>query len=87
MLTLVGKQPLVVSGAHFHPRESVRVTVSSTGRESVLVRTDRTGAFRISLPDIAFGRCGGLQIRAVGTRGSVAFLKLPLPACMPASNP
>jgi hypothetical protein len=87
VLALAGRQPVVVAGAHFRPLEWVRVTVFSAASESVRLRADRRGTFRTGFSDVTVGRCGGMQIRASGTRGSVAVLKLPLPACMPARNP
>jgi hypothetical protein len=46
-----------------------------------------TGSFIISFPNLTVGPCGGFQVRAVGTRSSVVWLKLPQRACMPAKSP
>jgi hypothetical protein len=78
--------PVVVKGTGFRAKERVQVTVkvpmpSATWRRSVV--TTRTGAFRAVIDASPTGRCG-LNVRATGSRGSIATLKLPpLPACMP----
>jgi hypothetical protein len=76
--------PLVVQGSGFRVKERVRVTVTTpenTWRRSVVAT--RTGAFRAVIGLVPAGRCG-FNVRATGSRGSVATLKLPpLPACMP----
>lgn len=86
-LAVVERQPLVVRGAHFGARELVRVTAVSDGSESVRVRATRRGTFVVTLPGLTVDRCSGLGIRAVGGRGHVAAVKLPLPACLPARSP
>jgi hypothetical protein len=78
--------PVIVKGTGFRAKERVRVTVkvatpATTWRRNVV--TTRTGSFRAVIDAAPAGRCG-LNVRATGSRGSVATLKLPpLPACMP----
>jgi len=86
-LRLVSDQPLTVRGAHFKPREKVRVTarVDMTSRSRV-VRSTATGTFKVSFDaPMAFDPClETLRVTAVGARGSDAMLKLPQRACPPA---
>jgi hypothetical protein len=73
-----------VRGAHFKPREQVRVTIFGpaplTQRR---IRTSANGTFTVEVP--AYDPClGSLVIRAAGVRGDSAQLKLPQRACPPA---
>jgi hypothetical protein len=81
---LTSFDPLVVQGTGFGVKERVRVTVTTpenTWRRTVVAT--RAGAFRAVIDLVPAGRCG-FNVRATGSRGSVATLKLPpLPACMP----
>ena len=87
-LSLAGRQPLVVRGTHFQPRERVRVTVYADETRTARVRASASGSFLVSFPGMVLvDRCTGLRVRAAGSQGSVALLKLPLPACLPAKNP
>jgi hypothetical protein len=78
--------PVIVTGTGFRAKERVHVTLKAampeaTWRRSVV--TTRTGSFRAVIDATPSGRCG-LNLRATGSRGSVATLKRPpLPACMP----
>jgi hypothetical protein len=83
-VSIAARKPVVVAGAHFFPREWVRVTLNAS---TLRVHADRAGRFHLTFPDLILGRCAGLRIRAAGTHGTVAALKLPLPACMPARSP
>src|SRR5919201_1980885 len=87
-LSLAGRQPLVVRGTHFQPRERVRVTVYADETRTARVRASASGSFLVSFPGMVLvDRCTGLRVRAAGSQGRVALLKLPLPACLPATNP
>jgi hypothetical protein len=86
-LSISMRQPVAVRGAHFAPRESVRVIVLLNGSHTVRAHASGTGSFSVTFPNLSLGPCGGLQISATGARGSVATLKLPQRACMPAKNP
>ena len=78
--------PVIVTGTGFRAKERVQVTLKvaipeATWRRSVVAT--RTGTFRAVIDATPSGRCG-LNLRATGSRGSVATLKRPpLPACMP----
>jgi hypothetical protein len=81
-LRAVTVRPLVISGAHFAPREHVKVVV---GR-SIVARTvaDAGGRFRAALPGVLMPRCGGvMQVKATGGAGTLAAIaiRIPLMAC------
>jgi len=76
--------PITVAGFRFAPGERVRVTVVARGRKAVR-RTVATAAGRFTVR-FAFSvdRCSaGIAVSAVGSRGTRAFAKLPLPECAP----
>jgi hypothetical protein len=72
-----------VRGAHFAPRETVRVTfLGPAPRTQRRIRTSATGTFTVQLP--SFDPCTeSLTILAAGARGDDARLKLPQRACPP----
>jgi hypothetical protein len=79
-LSLRGTAPIVVSGRQFASHERVRITWRAGAAASL--RASAAGAFTATLPMIPPDRCRGLRLRAAGSRGNVAVLKLPLPACL-----
>jgi len=86
-LRLVDRSPLTVSGSGFLPRERVRVTFVGSTRSARTTVTSRTGTIAVVFADTVLGRCQGARFRAVGARGDLATLKIPLPACMPVRSP
>jgi hypothetical protein len=74
--------PLTLRGAHFDPRERVRVTVSNRLKRTKVVNAGASGSFVVSFQD-SYDRCTGLFARAVGTGGSRATLKMPQLGCPP----
>ena len=74
--------PLTLRGAHFLPRERVRVTVTSELKRTKLVTASATGTFVVSF-QAAFDRCNGLLALAIGSQGSRARLKMPQLGCPP----
>jgi hypothetical protein len=72
------------SSAHSSRRPALQVTLY---KQQASVRTRRvtassSGAFRAVLQETGVDRCDTIFVRAVGTRGSNAALKmLPRPAC------
>jgi hypothetical protein len=87
LLKLVStSDPMIVQGTAFRAKEHVRVTVTVPSPKTTLRRTvvaTRTGSFRAVMGLVQTGRCG-FNVRAIGSRGSVATMKSPpLPACMP----
>jgi hypothetical protein len=82
-LRIVHASPLTVSGTGFAPRERVRVTLG--GRVVARAVVSRSGRFVASAPSVAYDRCLGTGLSAVGTTGDRATIpgsKL-LPACAP----
>ena len=77
---------MIVKGTGFRAKERVKIVVKVTTPAETWRRAavaTRTGSFRAVIGLVQPGRCG-YNIRATGSRGSVATLKLPpLPACMP----
>jgi hypothetical protein len=83
-LSLVDRQPVVLKGRYFHPLERVRVTLQMRVTSTKIVRAGSKGSFTVTFTGTAVPRCGGLFARARGSQGSLATLKIPLPACQPA---
>jgi hypothetical protein len=85
-LRVVDQTPFTVEGRHFPRQEIVRVTLFAQGRKvrSQQVRVKATGSFRVTLREASRDRCTPISIRAAGSRGSLAELNLPRPACQPA---
>jgi hypothetical protein len=86
-LHLVASKPrVVVRGVSFKPRELVTVRLTGKGTSTALVRASLYGAFRASLvppPPLA---CGGRLLRATGSKGSTAFLRIGPLECNPPSG-
>jgi hypothetical protein len=82
-LRVIDRSPFTVQGRHFRSRERVKVTLAKDAR----VRTRRvtasgSGVFSAAAPEVAVDRCDTIMVRAVGSAGSRAQLKLlPQPAC------
>lgn len=90
LLRLVTAQPVVLKGSSFHARERVKVTIQVAGRDLVRrVVATRAGSFRVALDDnVVLDRCNSsFAVRAVGGRGTQAFLKMPQLLCPPALAP
>jgi hypothetical protein len=80
---LVSMKPLKVKGTGFLSRE--QITVRVTGRGTSIrkkVTATRTGGWVLAFA-VPFERCNGLIVRATGSRGSRAGMKLPQPLCPP----
>jgi hypothetical protein len=83
-LRLVDRTPFTVQGRHFRGLERVKVTLykETAAVGARRVRASRAGGFTAALPEARVDRCDAIFIRAVGTGGSRAQLKLlPRPAC------
>jgi hypothetical protein len=83
-LRLVTAKPLVVTGTGFEPGEHVTVTaLTSLRARSVTVRATKAGSFRARLGWFT-QPCGKpFSVRARGTAGSKASLRLKAPPCVP----
>ena len=77
---------MVVKGTHFKPGE--RVTVIRFGAPAVVrhaVAVD--GTFTVDLGAPRLSHCFGLRVSAIGSLGSKAFIRTPLPTCIPVPSP
>jgi hypothetical protein len=83
-LRAASTRPLVVVGTGFKAGERVRVTaLSSLRSRSVLVTASRLGVFRARLGLFA-QPCGRpFAVRARGTAGSIATMRMPSLPCVP----
>ncbi len=84
-LKLAGTHPVVVKGSSFKRAEGVRLVAVADGDRAVdRVRARATGTFTATFEDFEFDPCnGGLLVRAVGTAGSTAELKVVQRECPP----
>jgi hypothetical protein len=82
-LRVIDQRPFTVEGRHFRSRERVKVILYK--QEDVRTRrviASLRGVFRAVLQETPVDRCDTIFVRAVGTHGSTAALKmLPRPAC------
>ena len=81
-LKLTSGTPLRVAGSHFLPGERVRVAAITSRKASKQVVANADGNFVVTL-GIAYDRCNGLIVTAIGSRGSRARLKRPELMCPP----
>ena len=83
-LRVVSATPLIVAGSGFEARERITVTVlTSLGPRIVRTRATAAGRFRAKL-GVFTQPCGKpFAVRARGTGGSVAMLRLEAPPCVP----
>jgi hypothetical protein len=82
-LVLAKPMPLTLRGAHFKPDERIRVTVKGLRKGTKRASADSNGVFVVRFSGVAFDRCDGLMVLAVGSLGSRASLKRPQPLCPP----
>jgi hypothetical protein len=77
-LRVVDRDPLVLAGRRFEPRERVRLTVVSGGeRHALKVRATPDGKFVARFAAVRLDRCSGsLAVSAVGSAGSRAGFRL-----------
>jgi hypothetical protein len=81
-LHIVRAAPLTVRGAHFRPREHVRVRA---GANAVRTSASAEGLFVVTIRGAT--RCDSVRVLARGSAGSYAVVKLlPPPACQPARS-
>ena len=74
---------MIVRGTHFVPHE--RVTVRVIGRTIVTRQADVTarGSFRLVFPRPKPRACGSIVVRATGSRGDWAVLRIGSSECNP----
>jgi hypothetical protein len=79
-------RPLIVAGTYFRPGETV--TVIAVGTQHAVRRVVAQGGdFSVNLGELLASRCLGLRIVAVGSLGSKAVIRTPLPKCLPEPAP
>jgi len=86
-LTVAERQQLVLRGHGFKPYERARVVVRARLTRAQSVRASAAGVFTVRFAALSIPRCGGVFATARGRAGTVARLKIPLPACQPVSQP
>ena len=82
--------PLIIRGLYFKASERVRVTGSvSDAKIARTLLSTVSGTFTINLGNgVSLAGCsGGVSLRAVGTLGSVAILKIPPKMCAVVRTP
>jgi hypothetical protein len=79
---LTSSSPVVVRGYGFHARERVAVTVSASETHKKFVYATRRGAIRALFRGFSIQYCEPYDIRAKGSRGSSAFVRV-IPDCAP----
>lgn len=86
-LRVLDRHPLRVQGSHFKARERLTVTVTAAEKRVRHSVATASGRFNATFGDVTITRCEAFTIRAVGNRGSAAFLKRMAPACLPVRTP
>src|SRR5262245_52513553 len=86
-LRIAARDPLTIAGRGFRPHERVRVVVAVQVTLAKTVRASSASAFGVRFGTLRMPHCGGVFATAHGRAGTVARLKIPLPACQPASAP
>lgn len=83
-LRLLDSTPVKIRGTGFAAGERVVVRVIGlAGLTRKRTIAGAKGGWTLTFPNLAYDRCGGLIVNAVGNEGSRAGLKLPQPLCPP----
>ena len=83
-LQLRSLQPLTIRGINFVPRERVTLTLNAQHIEHV--RANAVAAFVVTLPDASVNPCALLDVKAIGSNGTVAFYRSRPRTCTPNSS-
>jgi Domain of unknown function (DUF1996) len=83
-LQLRSLQPLTIRGVNFVPRE--RVTLTLNAQHTKRVRTGTNAAFVITFRDATVNPCRPLNVKAIGSDGTVAFYRSRPRTCTPKSS-
>src|SRR4051794_14869532 len=87
VLRITGTAPQVLYGANFRPRERVVITIQSPKPTKLVVRTDRLGRFRLSLPALPESvRCHGFIVSALGAGGERGVAGMGTFGCTPSPS-
>jgi hypothetical protein len=81
-LKLVRGAPLTLRGTQFVSGERVRVSADSGWKATRRVTANDAGVFVVRFP-LAYDRCNGLLVTAIGSHGSRTRLKRPELQCPP----
>jgi hypothetical protein len=81
-VTVPTLSPVTVRGTGFRSNERVRVTFSAKSTRTKSVIASARGTFRVTFSGLSIGSCDAYAVRASGSRGSSAFLKV-MPECAP----
>jgi hypothetical protein len=85
-IRITHRGPMKVTGTHFRPGE--KVTVTALGSRMVVRHVvAMKGRFTVTLGPLRWSRCNGLRIVAIGSLGSRAVIRTPLPVCLPVPLP
>jgi hypothetical protein len=79
-LSVEDRAPFTVRGLGFAPHEKVKVVVSIESVATRWTTAGQRGGFLLRFPALELGYCQGYVIRATGSKGSRALLKL-TPEC------
>ncbi len=79
-LSVPDQHPFTVDGAGFRSGESIKVVVGARNRVSRTVTAGPAGRFHARMRAVRLGSCPMFAIRATGSQGSRASLKI-VPAC------
>ncbi len=80
-IRITNVSPLTLRGTGFAAHERVRVTVSAETSASRRILTGSRGGFVARFPTITFRYCTASMIRAVGSTGDKAVLRIAAPEC------
>jgi len=79
-LTAGGTAPFTVRGSHFKPGERVRIVVQAEDGGTKTVTAGALGGFVARFPGVSIGSCAAYVVRAFGSAGSRATLRV-MPEC------
>jgi hypothetical protein len=80
VLHIADVTPFVVRGSGFQSKERVRVVLRSNGRHVKTLVATPSGTFKVRFPGVSLRRCVGYFVRATGSKGSRAYVRL-VPEC------
>jgi hypothetical protein len=83
-LRVRARDPFSLRGTHFQAFERVKLTLNGTWRKRV--ESDVHGTFVARFRNITVDICDGFVLRATGSKGSKAILRVPAREC-PSRNP
>jgi hypothetical protein len=85
-LSVLGVSPLTVRGVGFAPKERVRLT-ATVGHATRWSRAGSGGAFVLRFSGIAVPSCTAFSVRAFGSTGTRAIVRVPQLECPQPPSP